>query len=275
MRRPRSAPRTVPRARDGRAPRGSRRPRRRGSGPPDSSTARRISSGRTGCRTRMPSATVSPVPASRPSAGPASGAHAELWTARSRGACGIAPAPHELPESEPEPEQHRAVADGRDDAGPAPDRRAPPTARTRSSSCRERRADPSSGSRSARAPHAPPPPPPPGARDADEAGAVGGDLGELAGRGRLRDVDGRLEARPRGVRGDRGPGVPGGVFHEGRGRRRSATSVSSTAAPRSLKDPVGLADSTLKWRRPSRAGTSGVPPSPRVTGVPSAGSASR
>ena len=113
-RRPRSARRRGPRARAGRERRRSRESSTTRKRPPDSSTARRISSDRTGWRTRIPSATVSPSPGARPSAGPASGAHAALWTAMSLGTRADRAGEDQLAEAKPEPEQHRAVADGRD-----------------------------------------------------------------------------------------------------------------------------------------------------------------
>src|SRR5581483_12109331 len=55
-------------------------------------------------------------------------------------------------------------------------------------------------------------------------------------------------------------------------RAPSARSAAmSTAAPRSLKDPVGLVLSTLNRSRPSREGSRGVPPSPSETSPPATG----
>src|SRR6478736_4101468 len=62
---------------------------------------------------------------------------------------------------------------------------------------------------------------------------------------------------------------------------RAAASVTATVIPRSLNDPVGLAPSTLRYTSQpvlsdsTGACSSGVPPSPSVTGVQSAGTGSR
>jgi hypothetical protein len=103
--------------------------------------------------------------------------------------------------------------------------------------------------------------------------AVGGDLGPLSRRGVGGHVDGRPDARAGGIRRQTAPGVAGRSSTT-RPTPAAASAVTSTVVPRSLNEPVGFRYSHLKkrGRSPQRAFTSGVSPSPRVTGGASGGS---